>query len=321
MSKESRETTEMVDDDPKQEQRKSATVGMPKGSTFSEVPVSDMEQWGVAEMVDEAIQAGLHSPFMRNEYLYAFYQGKQLIAGLTAPMYNHLGKIEKIVVNPANTKFTEEDGWLHCEVQATQNVDGETFYGQGFGSRPIPSDVKYRKFVKQTVYSIARRNAIKQLLPFDLIVGTLDKLLTAEGGMIPGDTYKQQAQQGKPQQNDHWTPPPQQQQAPPPQQQVSALPPPTGVEKAKQEAFDVFRRFKTELETAGVSAEDFWQGVRDEFGVESKEEMTEAQWDSITRDLQFVDKETGVLFAEWIQNMMPEEEAETDPDAEETPPF
>lgn len=305
MSNESRETTEMVDDDPK-----------------VEVPVSDAEQWSIAEMVDEAIQAGIHSPFMRNEYLYAYYEGKQLRAGLTAPMYNHLGRIEKIIVDPKDTHFTEEDGWLSCSVIATQQVDGETFYGEGFGSRAIPTEAKYKRFIKQTVYSIARRNAIKQLLPFDLIVGTLDKLLTAEKGMIPGDNYKAQGLQ----QNDHWTPPPQQQappqqalppqqQAPPPQQQQQA-PPETSLDRARKQTFAVFRQFKTEINKMGITDELFWESVRANYGVESRADMEESDWRNITSSLRFVDKQTGELFALWIRDLAPKEEIEKPVDAD-----
>ena len=148
---------------------------------------SNEEKWEIQEAVDEAIAAGRDNPYLHSEYYYAYKQDGRTIVGLTASMYAHLALIESISVDPDQTQWEEVDGWLTCSVVAHRLApDDTTLYAEGFGSRPMPQDGRDRQFVKQIVWSIAARNARRQLLPFDLVTTALDNFINAEKGALPG---------------------------------------------------------------------------------------------------------------------------------------
>ena len=249
------------------------------------IPTTDMEKWEIAEIVDEAITMGARSEYMKNEYMYEFRQGGEIVRDLTTSMYKHLALVEGIRINKDETQFDESDDWVDCRVlaQFTHPVTGEVHDAEGFGSRAIPDKTspKYeqvRKFIRQTVYSIAVRNAIKQLLPFDVVVGAINAL--AEGtkdGTVPTAKYKQEGGRHKERK--------------------------TPRERNKSNAFAQFQKREAALIALGVDFNAFWYGVSEHFGVKSSDDISAEQWKDLADDLRskdgeitqsIIDKITGV---------------------------
>lgn len=288
-----RETTEMVDDD-----------------QTTELAESDKERYEIAEAVEDAIAGGVDSPFMRSEYYYAYQKGGKIVAGLTSSMYAHLALVEGISIDPEKTTFTEEDGWLSCDVEVF-SIENPLLRSQGYGCRPTTGqNGTEKRFIKQTVQTIAFRNAVKKLLPFDLVTSAVDKFMLAEKGTIPGDAKHQQA---LPKDS---TPRKQQPAKPAPQTAEEAAQ--VRCDNARKRAFAVATEHQESLDSIGISKEVFWQGVRDFYEVDSRADMTEQQWKNLASSLEHVNNQTGELYAAWIQALAPEPEPETEAETEES---
>ena len=229
-----------------------------KKGELVEIPSTDLQKWEIAEMVDEAIAMGNSSPYMKNEFMYEFRQGGQIVRDLTAPMYKHLALNEGIKMLKDETQFETTDGWYECRVlaQYTHPMTKEVHESEGFGARPLPDEgdanyEKVRKFIKQTVYSIAVRNAVKALLPFDVVVGAINALASGtKDGTVPTARYRQQE-------------------------------PPT----PRKLAFAEFKKREQALLNLGVDFNTFWIGVQSAFNVEASDDITDEQWAILADDL------------------------------------
>lgn len=298
------EVTEMVDDDPKE----------PETIVDEPLEESDSDKYQIAEAVDDAIAAGSDSPFMRSEYYYAYTKGGKLITGLTASMYSNLALVENIIVDPQETRFEiDEQGWMTCDVTVNKwSEDGEKKLNtsQGFGCRFVPIDNPHqRQFVKQTVYSIALRNAIKKLLPYNLVTSALSHFVAQDEQARQLKAHS--GQNTKPQQPAL----PPQPQGRPPESQPPAPEDPT--DKARKAAFATFGELEGDLLDIGIDREMFWQAVRKHYNVESRADMDERQWRNVVASLRF---NNGQRFAGWIRDLIPKPEpAKTEPDGDKIP--
>lgn len=232
------------------------------------------EQWQLQELVDEVIVQGGHSQYMRSEYMWEFSVSGKIVRGLTSSMYAHMALLEGISIDHELTTFEEtDDGWLDCHVIAkrTNPLTGAVDTAEGFGSRqiPKPADGKWsfdaiqtRKFLKQTVWSIAARNARKQLIPFDKVVFTINALATAKPGTVPGDLGY-----GK------------QQQAQPKSQEALPAASTNGNGNGNGEQSGAMKRcMDLYNQHAKTLPSNFWDLVQGKFSVASSSEMSDAQW-------------------------------------------
>ena len=243
----------------------------------SQLVESRQEKWEVQEIVDNAVAAGEMNAMMRNEFLYEFKQGGRDIRGLTAAMIAHLATAQGAseVTEEREHVETDEKHEFTVVVEMPSPVNpNEKVKRTGFCEEPKNAFGKYDKFAKQKAYTKAFRNACMKLLPQDLVIATIYKLAR----LVPGD----------------WQP----RQALPPQRQQRALPPATNGNgnqqdtatlKAMNACFATFNEKEQDLADLGVSKADFWEALKGVLGVQSRDDMTEKQWNAVNESLKTVD--------------------------------
>lgn len=245
-------------------------------------------EYEIADFIDDAISEGQWTTHMRSQYVYEFKQGGKLIRGLTAAAIAHIALENNISVTET-TREIFNDGVLYTAVAVKVEPDKpepEWLRAEGVAYEPFKTGNRLDKFCFQKCLTKARRNAQIQLIPATMRLQAIDKLLQL------------------PQTLDKPLQPPQQAALPQPQEQPTEPAPENLEDKARREAFAVAREHEPELEKLGITAEAFWQGVRDHYGVESRKDMTLIQWKNVTASLRVSEKTDGV-YASWIRNLIP----------------
>lgn len=260
----------------------------------SELVESRQEKWEVQEIVDSAVAAGELNDLMRNEFLWEFNQNGRTLRGLTAAMIAHLATAEGISEEVDRRVYNGEGEYHEFEVVVSiadpRHPDGKIFRS-GFSEEPKIVNGKYDKFGKIKAYTKAFSRACKKLLPQDLMIAAIYKLAK----IVPVD----------------WTP----RQALPPQRQQAALPPApngqqadTARDTARKAMYARFTERKAELEKLGITEKILREGILKKHGVESRADLTEAQYVEVRKDL------TGKI-AKWILDLAPKTD-ETDKEKE-----
>ena len=219
---------------------------------------SRQEQWEIQEIVDSAVVAGEMNALMRSELYYEYTQGDKMVRGLTAKMIGHLataqGISEMIELRKSSGDAEDADKYefeVVVEMPDPHNPQ-RMLYRTGYAEEPKVAYGKYDKFARAKAHTKAYRNACLKFLPQDLIMATTFKLAK----LVPVD----------------WTP-----------RQV-ALPAPQNTE-AMEACFDAFGEQAQSLAFLGVNKKKFWETLKAVLGVNSRDDMTEQQWNDVMRDL------------------------------------
>ena len=242
----------------------------------NEVAKSHKESWEVQEIVDNAVAAGEMNELMRNELLWEFQQNGKWLRGLTAAMIAHLAKVEGISEEIDYRVYNGEGDYHEFEVVVSvaddRHPDGKSFRS-GFSEEPKMVNGRYDKFGKIKAYTKAFTRACKKLLPQDLMMAAVYKLAK----LVPADWQPRQAL------------PKQRQALPPAQQNGNGNPQDAATEKAMRACFAAFSDKEADLAEKGVSKEAFWATLKAVIGVESRNDMTEKQWNDVNESLKAVD--------------------------------
>ena len=230
------------------------------------------EKFEIQEIVDAAVEAGERNAMMRNEFYYEFKQGKGIVRGLSATMIIHLATARGISEEIEYRNYDGEGDTHEFEVVASMrdplNPD-DKLYRSGFAEQPKKLNGTPDKFAKQKAHTKAFRNACLKLLPQDLIIAAIYKLAK----LVPAD----------------WQPPTRQQKALPAPKQNGTPQEPTATEKAMRACFDAFGEAEADLLEIGVAKKDFWDTLGKVLDVKDRDDMTEQQWNDVTKSLKTVD--------------------------------
>lgn len=239
-----------------------------------------LEKWEVTELVDDAVATDQWHPAMISEYVYEFKQGNRIIRDLTAASYHQIA-INKSITTKEVIREMLNDGVLYTVTV----VDPEGQERVGVSHEPFILNGKPDKFCFQKALTKATRNAIKQLVTATERIATIESLKSLRN-----------VKQGKPD-------------ALPPVKEVSDEVPipketkpvtekvviidgdqqPYITDRVKIEGegdilrkrcFALYGEHKEVLETAAhlEKGVEFWQAVRNRFGVKSRSTMTLANW-------------------------------------------
>ena len=231
---------------------------------------SRQEKWEVQEIVDNAVAAGEVNALMRNEFLWEFQQNGRTLRGLTAAMIAHLATAEGIT-EEVDRRVYDGDGDYHefevvVSIADPRHPDGK-LYRSGFSEEPKIVNGRYDKFGKIKAYTKAFSRACKKLLPQDLMMAAVYKLAR----LVPVD----------------WQP--RQQPALPPASNGNGNQSDTATINAMQACFATFNEKEQVLLDLGVSKADFWDALKGILGVQSRDDMTEKQWNDVNESLKAVD--------------------------------
>ena len=281
----SRETIEMVDDDPKQEEVEESTE-ISEGA----LPIAsdDRETYELVETLDDIVASGQSSEFLRNEYVYEFEQRGKVVRGLTAAAYAHLALVENVSIE--NMEVDVHNNGYEATAVAVKLDTQQRAYGTAYA--PFKDyNGRLDIFARQKAMTKAARNARKQLLPFERVVAAVEALSKVPNALPP--------------QREN-------QQLPPPQQQQAAEVVDTK-DKARKAAFALFNEKETDLmNTLHISKSQFWDAAKAHYKVESRTEMTEQQWRNLRASLNIKG------YASWIKDIGKPTEGEPEAEVEET---
>ena len=238
----------------------------------NEIAKSHKEKWQVQELVDNAVAAGEMNELMRNELLWEFKQKGRTIRGLTAAMIAHLAKVEGISEEIDRRVYNGDGDYHDFEVVVSiadpSHPDGKS-YRSGFAEEPKIVNGNYDKFGKIKAYTKAFSRACKKLLPQDLMMAAIYKLAR----LVPVD----------------WQPRQSQQRALPPATNGNGNQEDTATLKAMNACFATFNEKEQVLLDLGVSKADFWDALKGVLGVQSRDDMTVSQWNSVNESLKAID--------------------------------
>lgn len=259
---------------------------------------SHREKWEIQEIVDNAVAAGEMHEMLRNEFLYEFKQGGKQVRGLTAAMISHLATARGISEVTEERVHVEDDEKheFTVVVEGPDPINPDRLLKRtGFSEEPKIAFGKYDRFAKQKAYTKAFRNACLKLLPQDLIIASIYKLAR----IVPSD----------------WTPKPQRPALPTPSGNSNGQQADTARDTARKAMYARFTERKAELEKLGITEEILKQGILKKYSVDSRADLTEAQYVEVRKDL------TGKI-AKWVLNLAPKQtEAKTETQTEDDQPF
>ena len=255
--------------------------------------IEEYQDWEVQDFVDSAQAKGLIDAFV-----YSFKQGGRTITGLTARAIEEIclltkprvsiieSKVEEVgdrifayataqvVYFTPSTKETRPDGTI-IETEAYE----EKVNADGVRSEPIYlSNGNRDPHVEQKTLTKAERAARRQLISQAALIQAKEYLLKKQGGkpvdvpqgVVPPKTATPKNGQ--------------QRQAKPTAKAKKSTP----SENAMQACFKAIGKQRQNLADLGVSTDDFWDALYKVLGVKSREEMTEKQWDNVTKSLNTV---------------------------------
>lgn len=221
------------------------------------VETQEIQEYQVAELVDDALAAGVFSEHMRNQYVYEFKQGNRLIRGLTAAAYAHLSIEYQITVAEPPERETTDKGILYTV--CCENKDGLRSYGIAYESF-VDYRGEFDKFCWQKALTKARRNAQKQLLPATLQASAIETLINLDVVEFDGKNVLRNPE--KP----HAAP-------------TEKSPTPNGNDPISKEQNTALALYK---EIEDTLPEHIWDIVRNKYGVESRSLMTVENWVNLT---------------------------------------
>ena len=255
-----------------------------KDNGTAEVTETGEKVYEITEFVDDALASGKWDNRLKNEYIYSFKQGGREVSDLTASAYFHIALEHGISI--VSHEFEKRKEGVLAYAEAEKLSTGQKHPGVAFESYFDAKD-NFDKFCFQKALTKACRNAIKALIPADMKLAAVNQL----SQLTPATA---QALENN-------------------RQQQPALPPVEDDPKARamRHGFAVWNDYKAVLSDLEITDELFWEGVREHYGVESRKDMTEANWKNLVASLELVNSE-GEPFADWILNISPDAGVEDD---------
>ena len=249
---------------------------------------TDLEEYQVSDLVDDATSMDGFNEYMRNKYVYEYKQGNRVIRGLTAKSYIQMG-LERGLSTLEIIEDEKKDGvkYTVCVGRVEKDVPKENWETKwGVAYQPYKdSNGKVDFFAFQKALTKATRNAIAQFIKATDQEEAIAIFMSID--------FSQSLPQGAPQ----------------------AELPDAERENARKAMFATFGEKKTELEKLGITEEIFREAMLKEYGVESRGDLTTAQYKNCKAALEIKG------FAKWIQNAAPKPEAEQGEQAESQSPF
>ena len=238
------------------------------------VPVSTEVE--VIDTVDDQSIVEMMTGQAIQDYVYSFKQGGRVVEGLTLAGINEAANRRGgIQVNEINYE-EKEHSWV-ATATAIDTVTGNS----RFGAYEQPKMLGGRKdpFAFTKAIHKAQRNAIKQLLPMSVIRDVLNFYLHRK--VQDNDTEQPQTEQNG-----------------------------GNITNAQKASFAIANKLADRLGEAGVSKEVLWDYVKQKFGVEKRNDMTEMQWTQLAAELKAAET-TPKLFDELVKRVKEIEAANT----------
>ena len=220
---------------------------MENENTKEQLPVAAEVE--VIDSVDDQAIVEMMTGQTIQDYVYSFTQGGRVVEGLTLAGINEAANRRGgIQVN--NIEYKETDKSWMATAEAVDTIIGNSRYGayeqpKMIGGRPDP--YAFTKAIHK-----AQRNAIKQLLPVPVIREVLNFYLKRK----VEDTQQPQTDQS----NDTIT-------------------------NAQKAAFAIANKLSEPLEKNGIDKTALWDYIKQKYGVESRNNMTEMQWTQLAAEL------------------------------------
>ena len=205
----------------------------------------------VIDSVDDQAIVEMMTGQTIQDYVYSFKQGGRVVEGLTLAGINEAANRRGgIQVDNIDYKETEHS-WI-ATAEAVDTIIGNSRYGafeqpKMIGGRPDP--YAFTKAIHK-----AQRNAIKQLLPVPVIREVLNFYLNRKA--LAEETQQPQTDQS----NDTIT-------------------------NAQKAAFAIANKLSEPLAKHGIDKAALWDYIKQKYGVESRNDMTEMQWTQLAAEL------------------------------------
>ena len=250
----------------------------------------ELQEYEVANFVDDALVEGSITDFMLSEYVYEFQQGNRTIRGLTARAIAHLALEQNISIKEASREILDE-GICYTAVAVKVEPgapEAEWLRAEGVSYEPFVLNGKHDPYAWQKAMTKASRNARRQLIPAVLQIKAVEMLMQigeAAAGKNPGQA------------------------ALPPAQDENET------DRHRKAAFALFNEKQSSIHARGIDTDAFWMAVREHYSVKSRKEMTESNWRNLRASLE------AEGFASWIRDLAPAKEAEEPDTASEEIPF
>ena len=241
----------------------------------AEVATTELAEYEVQNLVDDAMESQGFNEYMRNQYVYEYKQGTRTIRGLTARSYQQMA-LERDLSTIEIIEDEKKDGvkYTVCVAKVEKDVPKKRWKRKwGVSYQPYKdTNGKVDFFAFQKALTKATRNAIAQFIK------ATDKEEAI--AIFMNIDFSQSLPQGAPQ---------------------AALPNEER-ETARKEMFANYGEQKAELEKMGITEELFRGAMLARFKVESRNDLTKDQYKQVTADLKLKG------FAPWIQNAAPKQE-------------
>ena len=234
-----------------------------------------------------------------DSYVYSYRQGGRTVEGLTLAGVNEAANRRGGIQVEEAQYEDRENSWI-AVVKATDTLTGNSRYGAC--EQPKKQGGREDPYAFTKAVHKAQRNAVKQLLPTPMIQEVIE--------------FYRQSKRGP--------------QRRPPENKRTALNPPAkdsneskksggAISNQQKAAFASANKLRKPLEQAGVTQEDFWNYVRRRFHVETRNDMSEDHWATLSAELSAASKDRQ-LFKTLADNAQKVVQAQKDAEKPETDP-
>lgn len=246
---------------------------------MAEPATTDLAEYEVQNLVDDAMATEGFNEYMRNKYVYEYKQGTRTIRGLTAKSYAQMA-LERGLSTIEIEEDEKKDGvkYTVCVARVEKDVPKENWEQKwGVAYQPYKdTNGKVDFFAFQKALTKATRNAIAQFIKATDQEEAIAVFMNID--------FSQSLPQGAPQ---------------------AALPDEERT-NARKAMFATYGEKKAELEKLGITEELFRSAMHARFKVESRNDLTTEQYKQARSDLLLKD------FAPWIKNAAPKQEQESE---------
>ncbi|HIE28497.1 TPA: hypothetical protein EYP66_14550 [Candidatus Poribacteria bacterium] len=251
---------------PSEEQKSSRKFDLPTASTAQ----AGERYFDAAD--DNAILAQIMGHAVDiSDYVYSFQQGGKLVEGLSLIGVNEAAN-RKGSIKVKNMLFDDRlHSWL-AYVTAIDTSTNKIHYG-AFEQPKRTKSGKIDAFAFTKAVHKAQRNAIRQHLPAHLVREIINLYRMQKG-------ISQLSQD----ENDEDEPPKHK------------------ITNAQKSAFAQANRLKKALLRVGITQDDLWNSIRKRFKVESRNDITEAEWTLLAAELNAAES-NGAIFNEFVKKI------------------
>lgn len=214
------------------------------------VPVD--ADYEVVDQVDDQAIVELMTGQAIQDYVYSFNRGGRVVEGLTLAGINEAAN-RRGGIQVEEMEYEElENSWI-ATVKAVDTATGSSRWGAY--EQPKMTSGRPDPFAFTKAVHKAQRNAIKQLLPVPVIREVLNFYLQRK---VQGGNTQQQ-----------------------PKSQPSA----DNITNAQKAAFAIANKLTEQLDKNGISKADLWNYMKRKCNVESRNDITEQQWTTLSAEL------------------------------------